>query len=288
LAPGKNSVKIRAVSYVAKKDMRMSSSLVSVITPVYNNEAYIAQTIQSVINQTFGNWEMILVDDCSEDHSVEILAEYAKRDSRIKYIKLEQNSGAAVARNRALALSKGRYITYLDADDIWLPAKLERQLMFLKTGPVAFSCCDYAKIDADGFCLNKIVHMPKTMTYEDFLKNTIIQTVGVIIDLALVKKDLLIMPDLRRGQDAATWLQLLRNGIVFRGQNETLAQYRRTPNSLSSNKYYAIKRTWHLYRSVEQLSLLKSCWYLIAWAYHASLKRIYICKPWNKKRFCNR
>ncbi|MBQ2444058.1 MAG: glycosyltransferase family 2 protein [Clostridia bacterium] len=252
--------------------------LVSIITPVYNCEQYLPLTIESVQAQTYENWELILADDCTPDNSADIIAEYAKKDSRIKYIKLKENSGAAIARNEALEAAKGRYIAYLDADDIWLPNKLERQIDFMKKNDVEFSCCDYEKIEADGTPLNKTVHMPETITYNQLLSNTIIQTVGVIADLEKVDKKLLVMPNVRRGQDSATWLQMLRNGVKFTGQNEVLAQYRRVPQSLSANKFSAMKRTWYLYRGVEHLSLPKSIVCLIGWAYHASIKRIYVGK----------
>lgn len=252
--------------------------LVSIITPVYKCEEYIEKTMNSVLAQTYPNWEMLLVDDCSPDNSAELVRAYAQRDPRFRYIRLETNSGAAIARNVGLENAKGRYIAYLDADDIWLPEKLERQIRFMEENDVQFSCCDYEKIEADDTPLNKIVHMPKTITYNQLLSNTIIQTVGVIVDLDKVDRKLLVMPNVRRGQDSATWLQMLRSGVKFVGQNEVLAQYRRVPQSLSANKLSALKRTWYLYRGVEHLSLPKSCFCLIGWAYHASVKRIYIKK----------
>ena len=255
-----------------------ANTLVSIITPVYDCEKYIRQTIESVQAQTYTNWEMLLADDCSPDNSAEIIAEYAKNDSRIKYIKLPQNGGAALTRNAALEQAKGRYIAYLDADDIWLPEKLEKQIEYMTKNNVVFTCCDYEKIENDGTPLNKVVHMPKTISYERLLRNTIIQTVGVIVDTDGVDRSLLVMPNVRRGQDSATWLQMLRNGVKFFGQNEVLAQYRRVPQSLSANKLNAMKRTWYLYRGVEKLSVPKSLWCLIGWAWHASLKRIYVGK----------
>lgn len=265
------------------KKERVNNTLVSIITPVYNCEEYLSQTIESVCGQTYKNWELILVDDCSTDLSAKLIAEYIKKDPRIKYFKLLKNNGAAIARNVGLENTRGRYVAYLDADDIWLPHKLERQLEFLSTNKVVFSCCDYEKIEADGTLVHKIVHMPKTITYEQLLRNTVIQTVGVIVDTAYVDKKLLNMPNVRRGQDSATWLQMLRNGVEFRGQNEVLAQYRRVPQSLSANKLNALKRTWYIYRGVEKLSLPKSIWCLIGWAYHASLRRIYVEKFLTKK-----
>lgn len=255
-----------------------SNTLVSIITPVYNCEKYIGQTIDSVISQTYENWEMILADDNSPDNSAKIIAEYAARDSRIKYIKLPQNGGAALARNAALEKANGRYIAYLDADDLWLPTKLERQIDFMTKNNIAFTCCDYEKIENDGTPLNKVIHMPKTILYEQLLRNTIIQTVGVVVDTEKVDKTLITMPNVRRGQDSATWLQMLRSGVEFVGQNEVLAKYRRVPQSLSSNKFNAMKRTWYLYRNVEKLSLMKSLWCMVGWAWHASLKRVYFKK----------
>lgn len=256
----------------------MKEELVSIITPVYNCEKFIVETINSVQKQTHQNWEMLLVDDCSPDNSAEIIKKLAAEDSRLKYIKLPENSGAAVARNTGLENAKGRYIAYLDADDIWFPNKLESQIAFMEKNDVQFSCCDYDKIDEDGTSLNKIVNMPKNITYKQYLRNTIIQTVGVIVDTEKVDRKLLVMPNVRRGQDAATWLQMLKNGVVFKGQNEVLARYRRVSHSLSSNKFNAMKRTWKIYRDIEKLNVFYSFWCLTGWAWNASKKRIYIGK----------
>ena len=261
---------------------RDTSTMVSVITPVYNCSQYIRQTIESVLSQSYTNWEMLLADDCSPDDSAQIIAEYAAKDSRIQYIRMPQNGGAALARNAALAQAQGRYIAYLDADDLWFPTKLERQIDFMQANNVVFSCCDYERIEADGTPLNKIIHMPKTITYEQLLRNTVIQTVGVIVDTSGVDRSLLVMPNVRRGQDSATWLQMLRNGVKFCGQNEVLAQYRRVSNSLSANKLNAMKRTWFLYRNVEKLPVMKSLWCMTGWAWHASMKRIYLGRYFKK------
>lgn len=263
---------------------REAQPLVSIITPVYNSEKYLAQAIDSVIGQTHSGWELLLVDDCSTDGSAKIMAEYARQDSRIRCVYRAENGGAAAARNNALALAQGRYVAYLDADDAWLPRKLERQIDFMRRNCVAFSCCDYEKIGPDGEPMHKIVRMPKRIAYEQLLRNTIIQTVGVIVDTALVDRRLLKMPDVRRGQDSATWLRMLRSGVVFAGQNEVLAQYRRTPQSLSANKWNAMRRTWHIYRSLEKLPVGKAVCCMIGWAWNASKKRIYIGKLFAGKR----
>lgn len=249
--------------------------LVSIITPVYNCEKLIEETIKCVIDQTYANWELLLVDDCSLDKSANIIKQYTKKDKRIKYFKLDQNSGAAVARNKALEESKGRFIAYLDADDLWKPEKLEKQVNFMLKNNCAFTCTDYEKIMEDGKSLNKIVKIPKRVDYNLFLRNTIIQTVGVMVDTEITGKELLKMPNIRRRQDAATWCQLLKAGYDCYEVPENLSYYRVVSNSLSSNKLKAIRGTWKLYRDIEKLSLIKSCCCFIGYAFNAVKKRIY-------------
>lgn len=252
------------------------NSLVSIITPAHNCEKFITDTIESVIKQTYTEWELLIVDDCSTDNTKKIIKKYSQKDNRVKYIKLEFNSGAAIARNKALELSKGRYIAYLDADDIWKPEKLEKQIKFMNTNNYAFTCTDYEKINEEGKTLNKIVKIPKVVNYNLFLRNTIIQTVGVIVDTAITGKDLLIMPNIRRRQDAATWCQLLKNGFNCYEVPENLSYYRVVSNSLSSNKFKAVKMNWYWYRKIEKLPLLKACYCFIGYAFNAIKKRIYL------------
>ncbi len=251
---------------------------ISIITPVYNCEKYIAQTIENVLNQTYQNFEMILVDDCSTDNSAKIINNYAIDDNRIKYYKLDRNSGAAVARNYALSKSNGRFITYLDSDDLWYSNKLEKQIKFMIENKYGFTCTSYEVIDNLGNKLNKKIHMLNEVNYIGFLTNNLLQTVGIMVDTNIVKKELLIMPNIRRRQDAATWLQILKSGINCYGFDEILAMYRRTENSLSSNKFKAIKGIWYLYREIEKLSLPFSCYCFIRYAILAVWKRIYIRK----------
>lgn len=255
-----------------------NENLVSIITPVYNCEKYIRDTILSVINQTYKNWEMILVDDCSNDNSRKIIEEFINDDSRIKYYKLNENSGAAIARNYALEKSKGRFIAYLDSDDLWRESKLEKQIEFMLKNNYAFSCTDYEKIDDDGNSLNKVIKIPKKVDYNLFLRNTIIQTVGVMVDTQITGKDVLIMPNIRRRQDAATWCQLLKAGYDCYEVPENVSFYRVVTNSLSSNKFKAVKGTWFLYRNIEKLSLPKACFCFIGYAFNAVKKRIYLKK----------
>lgn len=251
---------------------------VSIITPIYNCEKFLPKTIECVINQTYTDWEMLLVDDCSPDNSAEIIKKYAKDDNRIKYFKLDKNSGAAIARNKALEESNGRFIAYLDADDLWKPEKLEKQVEFMLKNNYPFTCTDYEKIDESGKSLNKIVKIPKKVNYNLFLRNTIIQTVGVMVDTKLTGEELLKMPNIRRRQDAATWCQLLKNEFDCYEVPENLSYYRVVKKSLSSNKFKAVKTNWYWYRKIEKLPLWKACYCFIGYAFNAVKKRIYIRK----------
>ena len=147
--------------------------LVSIITPLYNCEKYIEETIQSVINQTYKNWEMIIVDDCSKDKGVEIVEKYQKLDSRIKLYRNEKNQGVSYTRNRAIGLSKGKYIAFLDSDDLWKKEKLEKQISFMEENNIVLSYTGYEKINSDGSLRGKI-KVPKKLDYNELLKNCLI------------------------------------------------------------------------------------------------------------------
>ena len=257
--------------------MRKAEPLVSIITPVYKCEKFIEETIKCVLNQTYKNWELLLVDDCTPDDSARIIKKYVKKDKRIKYFKLKENSGAAVARNKALEESKGRFIAYLDADDLWTTDKLDEQISFMLDNNYAFTCTDYEKIDEEGSSLKK-VKIPSKVDYNLFLRNTIIQTVGVMVDTKFTGKELLVMPNIRRRQDAATWCQLLKNGYDCYEVPEKLSYYRVVSNSLSSNKFKAVKMNWYWYRKIEKLSMCQTCYCFIGYAFNAVKKRIYIKK----------
>lgn len=256
---------------------------VSVVTPSWNSEKYIVDTIQSVQAQTYTNWEMIVVDDCSSDRTVQIVEAIAKEDPRVRILTQPVNGGAAKARNRSLQETTGRFIAYLDADDIWKPEKLEQQVQFMKDNRCGFSCTSYEVIDDEGNALNKCIHMLPKVDYVGFLTNNLLQTVGIMVDTSIVDKKYLVMPDMRRRQDAATWLQILKAGYDCYGLDEILAEYRRTVNSLSSNKLKAVEGVWSLYRDIEHLSLPFSCYCFVRYAFLAVWKRIYIGKRGNMR-----
>lgn len=244
---------------------------VSIITPSYNSSKYIRETVDSVKKQTFTNWEMIIVDDCSKDNSREILKELASADSRIKVILLEKNSGAAVARNTAIEAAKGKYIAFLDSDDLWLPQKLEKQLDFMEKNGIVFSFTKYDVMDEDGNNLNKPVSVPESIDYHGLLKNTIIGCLTVMINIEEIGK--MKMPEIRTRQDFAFWLSILRKGYKAHGLNETLASYRYVSDSISSNKIKAAKRNWQVYREIEKLGFFYSIWCFINYAYNGVKKR---------------
>ncbi|WP_324722177.1 glycosyltransferase family 2 protein [Latilactobacillus curvatus] len=252
------------------------NELVSIITPVFNAEKHLVDTMNSVLEQSYQNWEWYLVDDRSTDSSVSIINSYCKKDLRIHLIENKENSGAAFSRNAALASAKGTYVAYLDSDDIWDMDKLEKQLSFMQKKEADFSCTSYRVITENGSLLNKNIFMAKQVDYTGFLTNNLLQTVGIMVHVETVGKKLCTMPNLRRRQDAATWLQILKAGYTCYGLSEVLASYRRTNGSLSSNKVKAVQGIWYLYRNVEKLSLPFSVYCFIRYAILAIWKRVYI------------
>lgn len=235
--------------------------LISIITPVYNSENYLGENLRSVQSQTYQNWEHILVDDCSSDNSEAIIKSYQVKDSRIKYHRLEINSGAGVARNKAIDLSQGDYIAFLDSDDLWYPEKLGKQLNFMQKNDYHFTFTDYDIVDETGKKLSKYIKCKPNVTYNSALFKNPIGCLTVIYDVAFFGKQ--YMPTIRKRQDYALWLALLKKTTGY-GLNEILSSYRATKNSISSNKLDLLKYEWKIYREVEQLSFLKSLFYMVS------------------------
>ncbi len=244
--------------------------LVSIVMPVYNGAKFIDDTIHSVLGQTYGNWELIIVDDCSSDDTLKVIKQFSSK--KIKTVALKKNGGAAKARNCGIKKSKGKYICFIDADDLWQPEKLEKQLAFMKETGAEFAFAGYVFADASGRPNGKVVHVPATISYRQALKNTTIWTSTVMFDMGKLSKADIEMPDVRRGQDTATWWKVLKKIDKAYGLNEVLAIYRRSDGSLSSNKLTALKRTWNLYRNVEHLNILKSL-HCFSWYCFNAVKR---------------
>lgn len=244
-------------------------SLVSVITPVFNCSRFIGETIESVQAQTHTDWELICVDDCSTDGSVEIVQSYIEKDSRICLIRLDVNSGAAVARNTAIDAAKGRYIAFLDSDDVWLPCKLETQLDQMNRNNVAFCFSAYARIDEQNNVICT-VGVPLQVCYQGMLKTSVIGCLTAIYDTAFFGK--VSMPLTRKRQDYALWLKLLKRTDYARGIPEVLALYRVRPGSVSANKLDAARYTWNIYRSIEGFGFWKSTYYFLNYAVRGFLR----------------
>lgn len=249
------------------------TNLVSIIVPVYNKERFLAQTIESVQRQSYKEWELILVDDCSSDDSMVIVEEYKMQDSRICPIRQEKNQGAAKTRNRGVEEAKGRYLCFLDADDLWEPDKLYRQITFMKEQKCAFCFMGYEFADEQANGLGKIVHVPEKITYKEALKNTTIFTSTVMIDRSMVEDKDIFMPQIA-SEDTATWWHILKEYGAGYGLDENLVKYRRSANTLSSNKLEAIKRIWNLYRKQERLSCIRSMYCMAFWAVRAVKRRV--------------
>ncbi|MCM3585251.1 glycosyltransferase family 2 protein [Mesobacillus maritimus] len=252
--------------------MDQQQPLVSIITPCFNAGPYIDRTIESVMSQTFQNWEMVIVDDCSTDDTRERVKSHAAKDGRIHLLELEENSGAAVARNHALDFATGRFVAFLDSDDCWKPEKLEKQLQFMQENGYAFTFTAYELMSHEGKRLNKIVAAPAKIQYHDLLKNTIIGCLTVMVDRQQTGS--FQMPNIRTRQDLATWLLLLKKGFTAYGLNEELAEYRTGNPSISKNKWKALKMNWFVYRKVEKLNLVKAFWCFSHYAVHAVAKRL--------------
>lgn len=242
-----------------------NDKLVSIIIPVYNASRFLEETINSIQEQTYSNWEAIFIDDCSSDNSYDIIKQYQKNDKRIKVIKNKINNGVAVSRNNGIDYAKGEYLCFLDADDKWHPKKLEKQINFMQELNCEFSFTGYQFANEKCNPNGKIVSVPNKINYKQALKNTTIWTSTVMFDMGKLTKDDIYMPNIKRGQDTATWWKVLKKIKYAYGLNEVLSYYRRTNNSLSANKLTALKRTWNLYRNVEHLNILSSfynfCWY---------------------------
>lgn len=237
--------------------------LVSIITPAYNAAAYIAETIESVFAQTYTNWEMLIVNDCSKDNTAEIVQSYAAKDKRIKLINLKQNSGAAIARNAAIQNAKGRYIAFLDSDDLWKKEKLQKQIQFMQQNGYAFTYTSYEHFKETKENIQNQVQIPKSLNYQQALKGNQIGCLTVMLDRKQITN---IHFTTQKHEDYILWLNILKLGITAHGIQESLALYR-TDNSksISGNKMQSAMWTWKVYRESQRLSVVKSMYYF--WFY---------------------
>ncbi len=248
--------------------------MVSIVVPVYNAARYIENTIKMVCDQTYKDWELILVDDASTDNSVKVIEEVISSiKKRIRLIKKSENAGAAAARNTGIDASSGRFIAFLDADDVWKEDKLEKQVAFMESSGAAFGFHSYEFGDEKANPTGKIVHAPKQLRYRQALSRTVIFTSTVMFDTEKIDMEIIHMPQVP-SEDTATWWRILKSGYVACGLDENLTIYRRPGKSLSSNKLEAIYRIWFLYRNIANLSVIESLYYFGGWAVRATLRRL--------------
>jgi glycosyltransferase involved in cell wall biosynthesis len=220
--------------------------LVSIITPTYNSEKHIGETIQSVRNQSYSNWEMIIVDDASSDKTEDIVLEFAKEDRRIKFYKLHKNAGAGVARNKALSMATGRYISFLDSDDLWKFEKLQKQINFLTTQNTAFTFSFYDCIDESGMPINKRIEAPRKLHYWQLFFCNFVGNLTGIYDTKVFGKIPIL--NLRKRQDWIVWLIVLRKIKTAEPIPESLAFYRIRKNSISASKIELLRHNFNVYR----------------------------------------
>ncbi|MGL4731409.1 MAG: glycosyltransferase family 2 protein [Clostridium sp.] len=244
--------------------------LVSIIMPTYNCADFIGESIKSVLYQTYKNWELIISDDCSKDNTEDIVNEFIKIDNRIKYYKLKENSGAAIARNLAVDKAKGEFIAFLDSDDLWTNDKLEKQINWMKKNNYNFTCTKYAQIDECGEENGVSIGVKRKVDYNGVLLSCPIGNSTVIYNAKKLGK--FETPNIRKRNDDALWLRILKTEKYAYGLDETLMLYRLRTNSLSSNKIKLVKYHWYLYREIENLSIIRSSWHISCWVVIKLLK----------------
>ncbi len=240
--------------------------------PCYNMESYVADSIASVQQQTYPHWELLIVDDASTDRTVEIVKTLAEQDEKIRFVVKPQHSGIADTRNQCIEMAQGRFLAFLDADDIWHPEKIETQLQYMLDNQVGFTYTTYDWIDEDGHTLNKFINTIGNLDYKKYLRNTIIGCSTVMVDTNLVGK--VSVPRFRTSEDTATWLDILKKGHLAYALNEPLVSYRIRRRSASSNKLKASADLWKVYRQNEKLPFFKALYYFGCYAFNAIKKRL--------------
>jgi teichuronic acid biosynthesis glycosyltransferase TuaG len=242
---------------------------VSIIMPSYNTARFLRDTVESVVRQTFQDWELLAADDHSTDDSLDILSEFKAREPRIRVLSLGQHLGPAGARNAAIHAARGSYIAFLDSDDLWLPHKLERHIAFMKDAKSPLSYTAYRKIHEDD-SLGGLVSVPPTVDYDALLYSNCIGCSTAIYDTTRLGK--VFFPDIARRQDHGLWLKILKKGFRADGLNDPLTLYRVRKQSVSSNKLVAAAYQWKLYRRVEGLSLPSTLLHFVGYAYRGVRK----------------
>lgn len=245
-------------------------SLVSIVTPTFNSEKYIRETIASVKNQSYTNWEMIIVDDFSTDNTVTIVKELQREDNRIKLILSKKNSGPAISRNKGIQEVTGKYMTFLDADDIWFPDFIKTSIETIKKTGIHFVFSSYKRSNEELEFVYSDFIVPERVTYTDILKTNSISCLTAFLDIEVLGKK--FMPEVYKRQDMGLWLRYLKEIPFAFGIQEPQAIYRIRQNSLSRKKSDLLKYQWQFYRKVENLSFISSVYFMTHWAVRGFLK----------------
>lgn len=247
------------------------NDLVSIIMPSYNSGRFIAESIQSVLNQSYQNWELIIVDDCSDDNTDFVVQEFLS-DERIRYLKNKKNCGAAVTRNKALREVKGRWIAFLDSDDLWTPNKLSKQIAFMETNGYSFSYTCYEEIDENGAALNRIVFGPERVTQKIMYQYCYPGCLTVMYDAK--KIGLIQIEDIKKNNDYAMWLKISKKADCYL-YKKCLAKYRKRKGSVSRHNVFTMIG-WHykMWREAETLNIVLSMWYTFVNLFFGMMKKI--------------
>lgn len=249
----------------------MNDKLVSIITPLYNGERFIGQTIESVLAQTYPNWEMIIVNDGSKDGGADIVRRYAAQDERIRFFE-QPNSGCASARNHGLREANGRFYCFLDSDDYWDPTFLEEQLAFMTEHEAAIVTCSVRRVDENGKEILRPQIVPTKMNYYDILKSCNLPCLATMIDASRLR-DIRFREELRNlRDDYALWLSLMKQTDFAYGNQKVLANYRISANQVTGNKRKVIIPQFLVNYKVEKLGLFPSLYYLGHWAWNGYVK----------------
>ncbi|MBO7573846.1 MAG: glycosyltransferase family 2 protein [Bacilli bacterium] len=244
--------------------------LVSIITPAYNASSFIEATIDSVIKQDYSNWEMIIINDFSSDTTGKIIDEYSKKDKRIVVINNPSNQGVARSRNNGIKAAKGKYIAFLDSDDLWKENKLTKHIGFMEENNIAITYSYYETFSSDASKPTKLIKCPKKATYKSILKSNFMGCLTVVVNKSVTGD--FLMPDLDHGEDMLTWYELMKRGFVAVCVSEPLASYRISNKSLSSNKKKTAKKQWNIYRKFLGFSYIKSLFYFCLYAIKGIIK----------------
>ncbi len=255
----------------------METPLVSIITPTYNSEKFIAETIRSVQNQSYTHWEMILVDDCSNDRTELIITEFQASDSRIIFYKLHKNAGAGVARNQAITMANGRFIAFLDSDDLWKPEKLQKQIDAMVTHNSPFSFSFYDCIDESGNSLHKRIEAPKKLYYWQLFFCNFVGNLTGIYDTQFFGK--IPISSIRKRQDWMVWLTVLQKMQTAQPIPESLAIYRVRQDSISSSKMKLLQHNFAVYRQFYKFNVVVALCCMVGFLFTQLLiKPLYIRK----------